>query len=78
MLQKIFGVNTRFKININDSLLDIIASLNNNIIFGDGSALKNLNSDARTILDQAINPVKSESDIEQKLRDLGLITKICR
>jgi len=78
MVTEIFGVNVDFELDLDTSLMDIIGNLNNNIIFGDGSALKNLDSEAKSILEDAMNPIKTEEDIESRLKELGLIKRICR
>jgi len=74
----VFGTDADFELDLNDSLMTIIDKLGNNIIFGDKSVLNNLTTNQIEDLKTAMNPVKSQEDIQKKLEELGYIQKICR
>ena len=72
-----FGTDTDFHLDTSDSLIDIINKLGDNIIFGDQSVLSTLSPYEVKNLKEAMDPVKSETDIQSKLEELGYIKRIC-
>ena len=73
----IFGVETDYSLDMNDSLMDIINKLGNDIVFGDSSIMSELSSGVKSDLEYISNPTDSRTEIIEKLKKLNSIKRIC-
>jgi len=79
LFSNMFGIdtkNTEFKIDTSLSLFGIIEQLGHETVFGDGSFFESVNADTNKTMSDLLSNF-TESDIFDKLGELGLITIVC-
>jgi len=73
----VFGNDVDFTISEDDSLMDIMNNLGNDIIYGEGSALNGLNDSIKGMIETSRDPSVNTEGILKKLETLKQIRVVC-
>lgn len=78
LFQLAFGTRQSFELNLEDSLMDIMHKLGDDLIFNPDSALRNLSAGELQQVKDIMNPQRNIEDIVARLKDLGYIQTLCK